>query len=45
MQSSPEIIELLNDVLTAELTSVNQYFGHYKLQKNWGFDQDRKSVV
>jgi bacterioferritin len=38
MQSAPEIIELLNDVLTAELTSVNQYFGHYKLQKNWGFE-------
>jgi bacterioferritin len=38
MQSSPEILELLNDVLTAELTSVNQYFGHAKLQKNWGFD-------
>jgi bacterioferritin len=37
MQSSPEIIELLNDVLTAELTSVNQYFGHAKIQSNWGF--------
>ncbi|HEY8545641.1 MAG TPA: bacterioferritin [Acidimicrobiales bacterium] len=37
MQSSPEIIELLNDVLTAELTSVNQYFGHAKMQANWGY--------
>jgi len=37
MQSSPEIIELLNDVLTAELTSVNQYYGHAKIQSNWGF--------
>lgn len=37
MQSPPEIIELLNDVLTAELTSVNQYFGHAKIQSNWGF--------
>jgi len=37
VQSSPEIIELLNDVLTAELTAINQYFVHYKLQENWGY--------
>jgi bacterioferritin len=37
MQSTPEIIELLNDVLTAELTAVNQYFIHAKMQDNWGY--------
>jgi bacterioferritin len=37
MQGRPEIIELLNEVLTAELTAVNQYFGHAKMQKNWGY--------
>ena len=37
MQSTPEIIELLNDVLTAELTAINQYFVHYKMQENWGY--------
>ncbi|MGH9039907.1 MAG: bacterioferritin [Acidimicrobiia bacterium] len=37
MQSSPEIIELLNEVLTAELTAVNQYFIHSKMQDNWGY--------
>jgi bacterioferritin len=37
MQGRPEIIELLNDVLTAELTAVNQYFGHAKMQANWGY--------
>jgi bacterioferritin len=37
MQSTPEIIELLNDVLTAELTAINQYFIHYKMQDNWGY--------
>jgi bacterioferritin len=37
MQSRPEIIELLNDVLTAELTAINQYFIHYKMQENWGY--------
>ncbi len=37
MQGDPEIIELLNDVLTAELTAVNQYFIHAKMDANWGF--------
>ena len=37
MQSSPSIHELLNDVLTAELTSVNQYFVHSKMCANWGY--------
>ncbi|MGH9113255.1 MAG: bacterioferritin [Acidimicrobiales bacterium] len=37
MQAHPEIIDLLNDVLTAELTAVNQYFGHAKMQDNWGY--------
>jgi bacterioferritin len=39
MIGHPEIIELLNDVLTAELTAVNQYFGHAKMQSNWGYDR------
>ena len=37
MQGQPQIIELLNEVLTAELTAVNQYFGHSRIQKNWGY--------
>jgi bacterioferritin len=39
MQSTPQIIELLNDVLTAELTAVNQYFIHAKMQSNWGYQR------
>jgi bacterioferritin len=39
MRSTPEIIELLNDVLTAELTAINQYFIHYKMQENWGYER------
>lgn len=38
MQGNPEIIELLNDVLTAELTAINQYFVHAKMCGNWGFE-------
>ena len=38
MQRDPEINELLNDVLTAELTSVNQYFVDAKMLENWGYD-------
>mgnify|MGYP003528849907 FL=1 len=37
MQGNPEIIELLNEVLTAELTAINQYFLHAKMCDHWGF--------
>ena len=37
MQGDPQILTLLNDVLTAELTAVNQYFLHAKLCDNWGY--------
>jgi bacterioferritin len=36
MQGNAEIIELLNDVLTAELTAINQYFIDAKMLENWG---------
>jgi bacterioferritin len=32
-----QIIELLNEILTAELTAINQYFIHAKMCENWGF--------
>ena len=37
MQSDPKIIEILNDVLTGELTAINQYFIHSKMCGNWGY--------
>ncbi len=37
MEGSAEIIEFLNEALTAELTAINQYFAHSKLCDNWGW--------
>src|SRR3954452_19068505 len=39
MQGDAAIIELLNEVLTAELTAINQYFVHAKMCDNWGYDR------
>jgi bacterioferritin len=37
MRGDPQVIEALNDILTAELTAINQYFVHYKMCENWGY--------
>jgi len=37
MQGNADIIELLNEVLTSELTAINQYFVHAKMLKNQGY--------
>jgi len=39
MQGDPQIVELLNEVLTAELTAVNQYFLDAKMFDNWGYQR------
>ena len=37
MQGDSKVIELLNEVLTAELTAINHYFIHAKMCSDWGY--------
>ena len=37
MRGDDRVIDILNEVLTNELTATNQYYLHYAMQKNWGF--------
>jgi bacterioferritin len=37
VKGNPQVLDVLNDVLTSELTSVNQYFLHAKMCGNWGY--------
>ena len=39
MRGDAALIEVLNDVLTSELTAINQYFIHHKMCSNWGYER------
>ena len=39
MRGDDSLIEILNEVLTAELTSINQYFVDAKMLDNWGYER------
>jgi bacterioferritin len=44
MKGNDKVIQTLNDVLTAELTSINQYFIHAKMCQNWGYTKLAKKI-
>jgi bacterioferritin len=39
MQGNAQVVEILNEVLTAELTAVNQYFIHAMMCRNWRYQR------
>lgn len=44
MKGNPQVIQVLNEVLTGELTSINQYFLAAKIYKNWGYERLYKKL-
>ncbi len=39
MKGNADVITALNEVLTAELTAINQYFIHHKMCDDWGYSK------
>ncbi len=45
MKAKQGVVDLLNKILTEELTVINQYFLHAKMCKNWGYDRLHDHVL
>ena len=44
MRGHDQVITLLNEILTAELTAINQYFIHARMCENWGYERLWKKI-
>jgi len=44
MKGDPKIIDLLNEILTGELTTINQYFLHARMCENWGYQRLNEKI-
>src|SRR5262245_13264476 len=39
MKAKEDVINIINKILTADLTAINQYFVHAKMCENWGYER------
>lgn len=44
VKGDSKVIDVLNEVLTGELTAINQYFLHARMCKNWGYERIASKV-
>ena len=44
MKGDAKVIAILNEVLKAELTAINQYFLHAEMCENWGYERMAKHI-
>ncbi len=44
MKGNEKVIEKLNDLLSDELTAINQYFVHAEMCENWGYERLHKKI-
>lgn len=44
MQAKTGVVDLLNRILTVDLTAINQYFVHAKMCQNWGYERLHHAV-
>jgi len=44
MRGHDQVLTLLNEILTAELTAINQYFIHARMCENWGYERLWKKI-
>jgi bacterioferritin len=43
MKGNPKIIDMLNDLLSDELTAISQYMVHSEMCDNWGYEKLHKA--